>query len=180
MISLQQQSLTGYLALSKCSRNICEVKNKGRWGEGRMKKREWEERGKRWVSVLKGGWSDTVKKRRACGRRLVLRKKGSGWKRRSRQWVPSCTGRGKFHLGKFCGRMSGSRCAGGRGLAAAVPSVLGWEVLWVQGARPLPWTRRDCEPRPVVGAEPSGAEDSGLWTQADLIHFQSLLPRIQS
>lgn len=28
---------------------------------------------------------------------------------------------GKFHLGKFCGRMSGSCCAGGWELAAAVP-----------------------------------------------------------
>lgn len=41
----------------------------------------------------------------------------------------------------------------------------------MQGARPLPWIRHDCEPRPVAEAVPSGAEDSGLWTQADLIPF---------
>lgn len=54
--------------------------------------------------------------------------------------------------------MSGSCCAGGPGLRGTLSA----------GSQALYLDRHDCEPRPVAEAVPSGAEDSGLWTQADL------------
>lgn len=62
----------------------------------------------------------------------------------------------------------------------AVPSALGQEVPWLQEAVPPAWTRHDREPSPGVEAVPSGAEFKGLWTRADPIRFQPVLPRMQS
>lgn len=46
---------------------------------------------------------------RACRGKLVLGKKGVvGSEERSRRLELSCTGRGMFHLGTFCGGLSGA------------------------------------------------------------------------